>query len=144
MRRGSLCNLRGRGQFSAFENTDDLVVVFQLAGIEGLQVASAPHFLHCEIFYISNVKGLWLSHHSLRGGIRIEGSHLQRKAKVLFNLLSNIVDIRNASAELAQCHVLDIVRHNHWESGNKTRSGREAPCGGGTFNKLPAPYAFVR
>ena len=102
-----------------------------------MQVACTPHLLKREVFDIGNIEALWLRYDTLRGGVGVQRCHLERDAKVLFGLLSNIIDVGYAGPELAQGYIFDVLRPNHRKAGDGATADRSTCDCSATFQQAP-------
>ncbi len=124
VRRGALGDLRGRRQLAGDEDRHDLVVVGDLPGIHRLQHAGGEHLLAQEILDVGDVVGFRLGHRLLRHRVGVERGHLQGEAEVLLHLLGDGVQVGYAGAELAQRHVLDLLRPDGGEPADGAAADR--------------------
>ena len=144
VRRRALGDLRRRRQFTVFEDADDLIVILKLADVEGLHIAGAPNLLYREVLDIGDVEGLRLSDHALRGGVGVEGRHLQSEAQVLLHLLGDFIDVRHACAELPQGNVFNFVGFDGGEARHHARTEGQTAGRGRALHKFPPSDAHLR
>ena len=100
MRRCSLCNRAGGGEFTRPEGLCDLVIIVQFTGIHSLQIPGRPNFLAGDIFNICNVKAARLGGNALRCAVGIQSRHGEVKAKILFHFFGNFIQVGNACSDL--------------------------------------------
>jgi hypothetical protein len=65
-------------------------------------------------------------HRLLHHRIRVERGHLQGEPKILLHPVGYGVEIGHARAELAQCHVLDLLRPDGGETGDRAGADCDA------------------
>ena len=92
----------------------------------GCSTPVGKHLLDGEVFDVGDVVGVRLGHRALRHRVGVERGHLQGEAEVLLHLLGDGVEVRHAGAELAQRDVLDVLRPDGREPGDRAGAERGA------------------
>ena len=138
VRRRALRDAGLRGQLARDEERDDLVEVLDLADVHRLHDAGREDLLADPVLDVGDVVGPGLGDRALGDRVAVQRRHLEGEAQVLLHLLGDRVEVGHAGAELAQRHVLDVLRPDRRETGDGAAADGQAGRRGGPLQRLPA------
>ena len=124
------------------EDRHDLVPPLVLLEVDRLDDAARHRVHQEEELGIGDVEGFRLADQPVQERGVVGGLHLDLEAQVLARLAGDVDDRRVGAADLEQRHVLDVLRPDRREAGERARARGEAGARGGALeDRAPAPAA---